>query len=146
MGKSIVSLILSVFFCLLALEGLAGSEPVEQVVSKSKTPRFYILMKSIDNNNRDGVTRIAVDLQGLPNTSSRIDDVVLQHGTVKVHAVDIDGVDFNRYFQWDDEGLIPVEIDFPKQRSFSPGDSLHFITPEGKVSEAIGANVLKRKK
>lgn len=58
---------------------------------------------------RDDVTRIYGKFKGHPHTSWRIDEATLS-GT---GIVDIDGVDLKRWFQWEDDGIIPVELDFP---------------------------------
>lgn len=66
---------------------------------------------------RSDLTRVYGKLIGIPHTSHRIDAVKLQSGVIS--ATDIDGVDFKRWFQWEDDGEIAVEIDFQpmKERS-----------------------------
>lgn len=66
-----------------------------------------------DEITDDGVLRIGGILAGIPHTSCRIDRITLACGDKKVVAVDIDGIDFERYFQWEDDGEIHIEIDFP---------------------------------
>ncbi len=72
-----------------------------------------LVVDSIDF--RSDLTRIYGKLKGRAHTSNRIDDMTLTNtATGKTsHLTDIDGVDLRRYFQWEDNGLIPVEIDFP---------------------------------
>lgn len=62
---------------------------------------------------RKDLTRVYGKLKGAPHTSHRIDNMNmrLMDGTV-MPCADIDGVDMQRWFQWEDDGLIPVEIDF----------------------------------
>ena len=60
----------------------------------------------------DGIVRIKGKLVGRPHTSDRIDGASLTINGRKYAATDIDGVDFERYFQWEDDGVIPIEIDF----------------------------------
>ncbi len=61
----------------------------------------------------DNLVRICGNLTGEPSTSCRIDSVTLTAGDRSVEADDIDGVDFKRYFIWEDEGIIYLELDFP---------------------------------
>lgn len=70
---------------------------------------------------RNDVTRIYGHLYGTPHTSARIDGFFIQPsakhvrpGTkiVENEATDIDGFEFTHRFQWEDDGDIPVEIDF----------------------------------
>lgn len=56
---------------------------------------------------------------GRPHTAHRIDAAEIRSIGVKAAASDIDGVDFNRYFQWEDSGVIPLEIDFPPMHESS---------------------------
>lgn len=67
---------------------------------------------------RNDLTRIYGTLEGRAHTAARIDamSVSLPDGRI-LQATDIDGVDFKRYFQWEDEGKIEVEIDFPAMKA-----------------------------
>lgn len=66
---------------------------------------------------RNDVTRLYGKLKGLPHTSGRIDTLTLTTPDGRtVVSSDIDGVDMKRWFQWEDDGLIPVEIDFPPMK------------------------------
>lgn len=47
-------------------------------------------------------------------------------------ANDIDGVDFHRYFQWENEGRIDLEVDFPPIKPASDLQIL-FITAHGNL-------------
>lgn len=63
---------------------------------------------------RSDLTRIYGTLDGRPHTAARIDAMSLSLPNGKIlQSTDIDGVDFKRYFQWEDEEKIEVEIDFP---------------------------------
>ena len=101
-------------------------------------------VKDINNTNTDGVSRIGVYLISTPNTSSRIDSVSLENGTKRFIASDIDGVDFKRYFQWEDNGEIYVEVDFPLQTKFSRDASVTFHTVYGDVKANIKNTTSKR--
>ena len=61
----------------------------------------------------DNLVRISGNLVGVPHTSCRIDSIAVSGRHAVTAANDIDGVDFQRYFQWEDDGTIPLEIDFP---------------------------------
>lgn len=106
---------------------------------------FLPTVTAIDNDNLDGVTRIAVVLQGVPHTAQRVDDVELHTSKETLRALDIDGIDFKRYFQWEDEGTISTEIDFPKRVNLKPTDRIVFITVYGSYETAIGRAAEKRK-
>lgn len=99
---------------------------------------FYATPVTLNNTNSDGVSRIGVNLQGLPHSSNRIDDVVLYHGGKQLHALDIDGVDFKRYFQWEDNGELYIEVDFLKQPVLLPSDSISFLTVNGVFTVKLG--------
>lgn len=76
------------------------------------TGYITFVVESVDY--RPDLTRIYGKLKGKPHTSERIDELILILPSGKQHALtDIDGVDLKRWFQWEDNGLIDVEIDFP---------------------------------
>ena len=81
----------------------------------------------------DGV-RISVCLVGIPHTSQRIDGVDLVIGSKLVKATDIDGVDFERYFQFEDSGVLTVEIDFPFSGTIPKTATLVFHTVNGDIT------------
>lgn len=62
---------------------------------------------------RTDLTRVYCKITGRPHTSDRVDAATLTSGGITLNANDIDGIDFKRYFQWEDDGSIPLEIDFP---------------------------------
>ena len=70
---------------------------------------------------RSDVARIYGHIYGTPHTSARIDGFFIKPsaravppGTkiIEEEATDIDGFEFTHRFQWEDNGDIPVEIDF----------------------------------
>lgn len=65
---------------------------------------------------RGDLTRVYARLVGRPHTSQRIDGVSLKAAGKLYTATDIDGVDFKRWFQWEEDGVIPIEIDFPAMK------------------------------
>ena len=82
----------------------------------------------------DGLTRMQLRLLGHPHTAARIDSAYLFGvDSVGVRAVDIDGVDFGRWFQWEDEAVIDIELDFPGI-SHTDGETIVFYGPRGNVS------------
>ena len=105
-------------------------------VSISNT--ISLVPKEINNHNSDGVSRIACTLTGVPNTGHRIDGATLIVGKERLTASDIDGIDFKRYFQFEEEGEIEIEIDFPRRRRFSPNDRIELTTPAGTISAPLG--------
>ena len=66
---------------------------------------------------RADVTRLYGKIKGRPHTANRIDTLYGTFGKIKYSSTDIDGVDMKRYFQWENSGLIPVEIYFPVVRT-----------------------------
>lgn len=81
----------------------------------------------------DGI-RIALCLIGIPHTSQRIDSVDLVIGEKKYAATDIDGVDFERYFQFEDEGVLTIEVDFPFKGALPKTATLDFHTVNGDIT------------
>lgn len=82
---------------------------------------YTITIDSIDF--RSDLARVYGHLLGTPNTSSRIDGFIIQPDpkavapgtkTDEQKATDIDGFEFTHRFQWEEDGDLPIEIDFPK--------------------------------
>lgn len=82
----------------------------------------------------DDGARISVCIVGIPHTSQRIDGVDLLIGNKIVKATDIDGVDFERYFQFEDSGVQTVEIDFPFKGTIPKTAKLVFHTVNGDIT------------
>ena len=101
----------------------------------AKQVPMTVMVDKVDNENSDEVTRVTCALLSTPHTSSRIDSIALvRPGGKRFMATDIDGVDFRRYFQWEDESYLMVEVDFPLQsKAFSKRDTLEFYTVHGVV-------------
>lgn len=93
---------------------------------------------------RSDLTRIYGKLIGKPHTSNRIDGVTFTGIGSAVTATDIDGVDFQRYFQWEDDGQIPVEIDFPVLKTADEVQIL-FMTVHGPTTTTVKKKSLHRK-
>lgn len=78
--------------------------------------------------------RISLCLVGIPHTSQRIDGVDLVIDKKLVKATDIDGIDFERYFQFEDEGVITIEVDFPFKGTVPKTAKLVFHTVNGDIT------------
>lgn len=100
--------------------------------SATSTGSLTFLADSVDF--RKDLTRVYGRLSGRPHTSNRIDFIsVRPTDGPQTESTDIDGVDMKRWFQWEDDGIIPVEIDFP---AMSPQSGM-VITVEGPRGESI---------
>lgn len=114
-----------IFACLAAFTVSAKVErnySSKAIASEGET--FHV--DSVDY--RTDLTRVYGQLMGQPHTSGRIDAVEIESGGRKFVADDIDGVDFKRYYQYEDEGVIPLEIDFPAMKPFE-GAVMIFTSP-----------------
>lgn len=108
MKPRISKIIVIAAFCML-FAASAGSKTVRKY-STSCTGPLTMVCDSIDY--RADLTRVYGRLTGRPHTSNRIDGLVLVSGGNTFVSTDIDGVDMKRWFQWEDDGSILVEIDF----------------------------------
>lgn len=83
-----------------------------RIDASAQLKEFKVRVDSI--MSRDDVSRVYATMRGPINHSGRIDSssAVINPST-RFEADDIDGVDFKRWFQWDDTGIINLEIDFP---------------------------------
>lgn len=130
-------------FMVLVLSAIGCSTLVAQQLKQKRTHPMTVEVKGIDNRNSDGVTRLTVILTSLPNTSSRIDSVSLVTAAgIRMKALDIDGVDFQRYFQWEDEGAVDVEVDFTRQKSLK-GSKVVFHTVYGDFTGVVKGGIGK---
>lgn len=96
--------------------------------SLSDGQHLTLVVDSIDY--RADLTRMYGKFVGRPHTSQQVKSITLHNGARSYAATDIDGVDFNRWFQWEDDGVIPVEIDFDKMPEVKTG-RLVIVTPRG---------------
>ena len=76
----------------------------------------------------DGI-RISLCVVGIPHTSQRIDGIDLVIGSKL-----IDGVDFERYFQFEDSGVQTIEVDFPFSGTLPKTAKLIFHTANGDIT------------
>lgn len=119
--------------CLLLFATSSVAQILPPMRNNHSSKRHYMDVKieAIDNANSDGVTRLSCTLKGIPHTSSRIDSVAALVNNRRLKATDIDGVDFARYFQWEESGAIEVEIDLPRFKNVSPRDTIIIYTVHG---------------
>lgn len=127
---------------MLSLPALAAKTvvPFETVTPSA------VLTLSVDSIDfRPDLTRLYGKLIGRPHTSHRVDAAVMLSGKSVLTSDDIDGVDYKRYFQWEDDGTIPVEIDFPAVKNFSAA-TVELDTPRGKSITRIKKSSAKARK
>lgn len=135
-------LVFSTFLLTFAAFTLINAKVVCNYSSQSDG-KLTFEVDSIDY--RDDLTRVYGRLIGHPHTSNRIDKVEITVVGTTCESTDIDGVDFRRYFQWEDNGCIPIELDFPKIRNAN-GAKVTFDTPYGKsITEVKVAQPTKHK-
>jgi hypothetical protein len=108
-----------------------SSQPAVAQVNQLDADMNIIPDKTVKTD--DGI-RITVCLIGIPHTSNRIDSVDLVVNKAIYPATDIDGVDFKRYFQFEDEGVVTVEIDFPFKAKLPKNSTLKFHTVKGDIT------------
>ena len=137
--KRILSIIVSVAVTLVM------TVSAQQPTIKREPHPVTVDVTGINNTNSDGVTRISVKLISVPNTSSRVDSVTLVMPDGRRYtAGDIDGIDFKRYFQWEEDGQVKVDVDFPRQKRVK-GAKLIFHTVYGDFTGKVNGNGVKRK-
>lgn len=85
---------------------------VSQMKNKQSTADITFIVNKIESHPDDHLIRVCGDLKSRPNTSACIDEITLV-GPSTIIATDTDGFDLKRYFQWEEDGTIDVEIDFP---------------------------------
>ena len=82
----------------------------------------------------DNGVRLQIVLMGIPGTSQRIDGIDLNIGSKLIKATDIDGVDFERHFQFEDTGVQVIEVDFPFKGTLPRTATLTFHTEKGDIT------------
>ncbi|MDE6089289.1 MAG: hypothetical protein K2G41_01175 [Duncaniella sp.] len=136
--KRIVTLIASAAFVCTTLSA--------KVVKDFTSTSDNVLTFTVDSiDYRPDLTRVYGRVQGRPHTSARIDEVQYVGNSASWKATDIDGVDFRRYFQWEDEGEIPLEIDFPATKP-DAGVQLLFTTARGQSTTTAKKIATKKRK
>lgn len=120
-------LIISTFLLYLAAFIAINAKVVRNYSSQSDG-KLTFTVDSIEY--QQDFTRIYGHLLGKPHTSNRINGVIITGTGVSYTSSDIDGVDFRRYFQWEEDGSIPIELDFPAMKSLNSA-RLIFDTTHG---------------
>lgn len=120
----------------LLLLGLCCSAKVVRGYASMTSGPLTLTVDSVDY--RADLTRLYGKLSGRPHTSQRLDGAAMDGAA----ATDIDGIDFKRYFQWEDDGVIAVEIDFPAPKQVPA----HFTVTLNTVYGPAKAEVAKKRK
>lgn len=100
--------ILAILILIIAVS--VANARVERNYKNTASEHINLVIDSIDF--RTDLTRMYARLIGRPHTSQKIERIEMRAPAGDFEAMDIDGVDFNRWFQWEDDGVIAVEIDF----------------------------------
>lgn len=122
------------FVALLLLFGVAVAQSNRGLQSKARDHYMTIQIDSI--SCREDLSRVYCKALGRPHTSNRIDGVKLDG---KIAATDIDPIYFERAFQFEDEGEILLEVDFPALKSKPASFYMEFQTPYGIVRGTYSA-------
>lgn len=116
-----------------------SNEPIvaRKINAHGKLENISVAIDSI--MSRDDVSRVYATLHGPTNHSGRIDSAQAIIGTKSIEATDIDGVDFNRWFQWDDTATIVLEIDFPASTKLAQRKNwtLRIVTNRGILTTVV---------
>ena len=95
----------------LALATVSGlSADILRARSTQSSGPLEFVCDSVDF--RPDLTRVYGKFNGRPHTSNRVDSMTMDRLLAPLPCTDLDGVDLKRWFQYEDEGTIPVEIDF----------------------------------
>ena len=122
---------------LLLLLGVAVAKGTGQVFKPQGEKIKHELRIEIDSIDcREDLSRVYCKAIGRPNTSNRIDAIKLDG---KIEATDIDPIYFKQAFQWEEDGVIALEVDFPALKRKPQAFYLEFQTPYGIVRGAYSA-------
>lgn len=125
-NRRVLIFISAIFFLLIAVS--VANARVERNYRNSASEHLSFVVDSIDF--RQDLTRLYGRVLGRPHTSQRIDGIKMNTQSSSCEATDIDGVDFKRWFQWEDDGVIPVEVDFQAMKPVDDG-SLVIVSARG---------------
>lgn len=132
-NKRVLFFGIALLFLLVA--AMVAQARIERKYRTSAGAHISLIVDSVDY--RTDLTRIYGKLIGRPHTSQRIDRVELKNGPRIYKSTDIDGVDFNRWFQWEDEGVITVELDFEAMR---PAENAQIVITTPRGTDTINLN------
>ena len=129
--KNMNKILMALAVAAIALPAQLRADDV-RLSSATSTGSLTLLADSVDF--RSDLTRVYGRLSGRPHTSNRIDFISVRASEgAETESSDIDGVDMKRWFQWEDDGIIPVEIDFPAMKP----QTYMVITVQGPRGESI---------
>lgn len=129
--KNMNKILMALAVATIALPAQLRADDV-RLSSATSTGSLTLLADSVDF--RSDLTRVYGRLSGRPHTSNRIDFISVRGSEgAETESSDIDGVDMKRWFQWEDDGIIPVEIDFPAMKP----QTYMVITVQGPRGESI---------
>ena len=113
------TLLLLTLFAASIIGCLPASKAVAQTVSSYEVAKTLgsIGLRISKIEYRKDLTRIYGEIMGRPHTAARIDEMSIKLSSGQTLLwTDIDGFDAKRYFQWEDDGRIRIEIDFPPMK------------------------------
>lgn len=125
--------------CVMALQArtLRGFTTSHAAVTDAREGAGGVLSLAIDSIDfRTDLTRVYGRIYGRPNTSQRIDAATLTVGRRSVSWTDVDGIEMKHYFQFEEDGMLPLEIDFPAVGA-SRKCSLTFVTSLGNYTYSL---------
>ena len=112
-----VIFILAILFLVIAVS--VANARVEKNYKNTAADHVNLIIDSIDF--REDLTRLYGRMIGVPHTSQKINRMEMKVGSSVFNAEDIDGVDFERWFQWEDDGVISIEVDFKAMQPVKSG-------------------------
>ena len=110
----------------------AASTPIVSPTAYAQVQQLDAEINIIPDKTKN-TDKIILGPVGIPHTSQRIDSIDLIVGKQKIAATDIDGVDFERYFQFEDDGVQVIEVDFPFKGQLPKTAELIFHTVKGDI-------------
>ncbi|MCM1029432.1 MAG: hypothetical protein NC342_07160 [Pseudoflavonifractor sp.] len=120
MKTSLYALLAFLLFASSALT--VGAEIIRGYNTSSSSKLMPVTLQIDSIDFRSDLARVYGHIYGTPHTSFRIDSFFIKPDVYSVapgtslkehEATDIDGFEFTRRFQFEDNGDIPIEIDFP---------------------------------
>ncbi|MBD5266665.1 MAG: hypothetical protein HDS41_00540 [Bacteroides sp.] len=112
-----VIFIFAILFLVIAVS--VANARVEKNYKNTAADHVNLIIDSIDF--REDLTRLYGRMIGVPHTSQKINRMEMKVGSSVFNAEDIDGVDFERWFQWEDDGVISIEVDFKAMQPVKSG-------------------------
>ncbi len=112
-----VIFIFAILFLIIAVS--VANARVEKNYKNAAADHVNLIIDSIDF--REDLTRLYGRMIGKPHTSQKINRVEMRVGNEAFKAEDIDGIDFERWFQWEDDGVISIEVDFKAMKPVKSG-------------------------